>query len=123
MTPGCSRTWSRGRPRGFNAFRPRNHRCLRLTEGSLAHDQRLAILRDALAPTADRGTWRSEQGDSGQDHFATVGTDWLLTYDMSHPHRIRISFRRMRCEVTRISASDGVPLPAWETVADEDTQA
>jgi hypothetical protein len=123
----------------FNAFRPRVHRCLRLTEGPLAHDRRLAILQEALAPTADRGNWRSERGDSGQDHFATVDTDWLLTYDMSHPHQIRISFppedgpaarrrlfaavRGMRCEVTRISASDGVPLPAWDTAADEDTQA
>lgn len=126
-----------GLPPWFNAFRPRNHRCLRLTEGPRAHDQRLAVLREALAPPADRGNRRSEQDDSGQDRFVTVGTDWLLTYDMSRPHHNRISFppedgaaarrhlfaavRRMRCEVTRISASDGMPLPAWDTVADKDT--
>lgn len=120
----------------FNAFRPRTHRCLRLSEGPLAHAQRLAILREALAPTVDRGSWRTEQGESGQDHFATVETDWLLTYDVSRPHQIRISFppedgeaarqrlfaavRQMRCEVLLISASDGVPLPAWDEVADED---
>ncbi|MEU2264577.1 SMI1/KNR4 family protein [Streptomyces sp. NPDC019645] len=121
----------------FNAFTPRTHRCLRLSEGPLAHDQRLAILREALAPTMDRGNWRSEQGDAGQDHFATVDADWLLTYDMSRPHQIRISFppedgeaarqrvfaavRKMSCEVIQISASDGVGLPAWDSIADEDT--
>ncbi|MFD7446000.1 SMI1/KNR4 family protein [Streptomyces sp. NPDC059909] len=120
----------------FNAFRPRTHRCLRLSEGLFTHDQRLAILRESLAPTVDRGSWRSEQADAGQDHFAYVHADWLLTYDMSRPHQIRISFppedgeavrqrlfaavRRMRCEVLAISASDGVPLPAWDAVADED---
>ncbi|MER6110665.1 SMI1/KNR4 family protein [Streptomyces hirsutus] len=120
----------------FNAFQPRVHRCLRLTEGPLAHERRLAILQHVLAPIVDRGSWRSEKGDSGQDHFATVDTDWLLTYDMSRPHQIRISFppedgavarhrlfaavRQMRCEVVRISASDGVPLPAWDAVAGED---
>ncbi|MGV9642439.1 SMI1/KNR4 family protein [Streptomyces sp. NPDC003514] len=121
----------------FTTFRPRLHRCLWLTEGPFAHERRLAILRDALAPTADRGTWRSDQGDAGQDHFATVGTDWLLTYDMARPHQIRISFppedgprvgrrlfaavRRMRCEVTRISAGKGETLPAWGAVAAEDS--
>ncbi|MFD1659536.1 hypothetical protein ACFSL4_15340 [Streptomyces caeni] len=78
----------------------------------------------------DRGTWRSEDGDSGQDHFATAETDRLLTYDMSRPHQIRISFppedieavrrrlfaavREMRCEVVQHSALGGVPLPAWD---------
>ncbi|WP_234538368.1 SMI1/KNR4 family protein [Streptomyces shenzhenensis] len=115
----------------FTPFRPRIHRCLRLAESPLAHDQRLAILRRALAPTVDRGNWRSEDGDSGQDHFATADTDWLLTYDMSHPHQIRISFppkdieavgrrlfaavREMRCAVVQHTALDGVPLPAWDT--------
>jgi hypothetical protein len=120
----------------FNAFRARTHRCLWLSEGPLTYDRRLAILREALAPTVDRGSWRCGDADMGQDHFATADTDWLLTYDMSRPHQIRISFppensaaarqrlfaavRRMGCEVVRISASDGVPLSAWSTSADED---
>ncbi|MFF8841396.1 SMI1/KNR4 family protein [Streptomyces sp. NPDC015127] len=119
----------------FNAFRPRTHRCLRITEGPYAHDRRLAILRDALAPTVDRGSWRTDDGDFGQDHCATADTDWLLTYDMSRPHQIRISFPpedseaarqrllvavgRMRCEVLRITAADGRPLPTWDAVVDE----
>ncbi|NWF29439.1 SMI1/KNR4 family protein [Streptomyces sp. PKU-EA00015] len=119
----------------FNAFRPRTHRCLRLSEGPLTYDRRLAILREALAPTVGRGSWRSGDADMGQDHFATADTDWLLTYDMSRPHQIRISFPpedsaaarqrlfaavgRMRCEVLRITAADGQPLAAWDAFVDE----
>ncbi|GAB2807393.1 hypothetical protein GCM10027073_45250 [Streptomyces chlorus] len=84
----------------------------------------------------ERGSRRSEDGESGQDCFATVDTDWLLMCEMSRPRGIRTSFppgdaeaarqclfaavRRAGCEVVRISASDGVPLPAWGSVADED---
>ncbi|MFE0459239.1 SMI1/KNR4 family protein [Kitasatospora sp. NPDC058965] len=117
----------------FNAFRPRTHRCLKLTEGPHPHAERLRLLRAALAPTVDRGSWRSDAGDSGQDHFATVETDWLLTYDMSHPHQIRISFppeddarvRRelcaavelMGCTVDRVTTGAGHALPDWGPAA------
>ncbi|MET9348396.1 SMI1/KNR4 family protein [Streptomyces termitum] len=120
----------------FNAFRPRVHRCLRLSEGPLARPERLRRLRGALAPTTDRGSWCSDSGGTGQDHFATVDTDWLLTYDLSRPHQIRIAFppedgarvqrrllaavRLMECEVLRITDAAGTPLPAWDTVTDED---
>ncbi|MFJ9817928.1 SMI1/KNR4 family protein [Streptomyces sp. NPDC101151] len=115
----------------FNAFRPRLHRCLRLSEGPRPYAERLRILRDVLAPTADRGSWHDEDGVHGQDHFATVGTDWHLTYDHSHPHQIRVSFppedrtkardrlfaavRLMGCTVLEITAADGLPLPDWDT--------
>ncbi|MFF8614949.1 SMI1/KNR4 family protein [Streptomyces sp. NPDC015350] len=118
----------------FNAFRPRVHRCLRLSEGPVPHDERLRLLREALAPTTDRGAWRSEDGRTGQDHFATVDTDWLLTYDMSRPHQIRIDFppedgerarrrlfaaaRLMRCEVLHVTGAPGTPLPSWDAAAD-----
>ncbi|KOG47767.1 hypothetical protein ADK75_22325 [Streptomyces virginiae] len=114
----------------FNTFRARVDRCLILSESPLAHPERLEILRTALAPTADRGGWRSGD-DEGQDHFATVDTDWLLTYDVSRPHRIRIGFppedaedarRRlltavglMGCEVLRITTAEGTTLPTWDT--------
>ncbi|WP_381369023.1 hypothetical protein [Streptomyces chlorus] len=65
-----------------------------------------------------------------------AGRRWRPRSARARPHWIRIAFppedgaaarrhvfaavRRMRCEVTRISASDGVPLPAWDTVAEED---
>ncbi|MEV7401024.1 SMI1/KNR4 family protein [Streptomyces sp. NPDC091267] len=119
----------------FSAFRPRIHRCLRLSEGSLPHSERLRLLRAALAPTADRGSWRSEHNEMGQDHFATVDTDWLLTYDASRPHQIRIGFppedteqvrrslfatvRLMGCRVLEVTTGVGVSLPVWDAVTDE----
>ncbi|MFD9302156.1 SMI1/KNR4 family protein [Streptomyces sp. NPDC060048] len=120
----------------FNAFRPRTHRCLRLSEGPFSHPERLELLRKALAPTTDRGSWRPIDDEMGQDHFATVDADWLLTYDASRPHQIRIDFppedsgqvqqrlfaavHRMGCEVLRITTASGTPLPARDTATDED---
>ncbi|MFD5413022.1 SMI1/KNR4 family protein [Streptomyces nojiriensis] len=120
----------------FNAFRPRVHRCLRLSEGTLPHDERLRLLRAALAPTTDRGSWRSEHDEAGQDHFATVDTDWLLTYDASCPHQIRIAFppedaervrhrlfaaaELMECRVLEVTTAAGTPLETWDAVTNED---
>ncbi|MFF7753519.1 SMI1/KNR4 family protein [Streptomyces sp. NPDC007971] len=114
----------------FNTFRPRLHRCLRLSEGSRPYDERLRILRDVLAPTVDRGSWQSADGEQGQDHFATGDSDWHLTYDRSHPHQIRVSFppgdrtqvrdrlfaavRLMGCTLLEITAPDGLPLADWD---------
>ncbi|MFJ3928228.1 SMI1/KNR4 family protein [Streptomyces sp. NPDC090022] len=122
----------------FNTFRPRNDRCIRLSEGPLPHAERLRMLRSALAPTADRGTWRTEDGQSGQDHFATTDTDWQLTYDMANPHQIRISYpphdhgtvhrrltaaiRLMACNILAITTAAGTPLPTWDTTTDEDDE-
>lgn len=120
----------------FNAFRPRTHRCLRLSEGPMPHAERLRLLREALAPTTDRGSWRSEHDETGQDHFATTHTDWLLTYDKSRPHQIRIAFppedseqvrhqlfaaaQHMGCEVLQLTTASGAPLPTWDTATAED---
>ncbi|MFF5028190.1 SMI1/KNR4 family protein [Streptomyces collinus] len=119
----------------FNAFRPRAHRCLRLSEGSRPYGERLRILRDVLAPTLDRGSWESGDGAHGQDHFATADTDWQLTYDRSHPHQIRVSFppgdrvaardrlfaavRLMGCTVLEITTVRGAPLADWDAGEDE----
>ncbi|WP_405600765.1 SMI1/KNR4 family protein [Streptomyces sp. NBC_01410] len=120
----------------FNAFRPRIHRCIRLSKGTLTYRERLRILREALAPTVDRGSWRSEHDEMGQDHFATVNSDWLLTYDTDRPHQIRVGFppedmeqvrqrlfaavRLLGCEVLEITTGYGVSLPAWDTVVEEE---
>ncbi|MGO4462618.1 SMI1/KNR4 family protein [Streptomyces sp. M-16] len=119
----------------FNAFRPRIHRCLRLSEGPTAHPERLRLLREVMAPTTDRGSWRSEDNATGQDHFATVDTDWLLTYDASCPHQIRIDFppqdseqvrrrlfaavQAMGCEVLQTTTEAGTPLPTWNAATDD----
>ncbi|MGW2749288.1 SMI1/KNR4 family protein [Streptomyces sp. NPDC001450] len=113
----------------FNTFRPRLYRCLRLSEGPRPYAERLRILRDVLAPTVDRGSWQSEDGAHGQDHFATADTDWHLTYDRSRPHQIRVSFppgdratardrlfatvRLMGCTVLEITTAEGLPLADW----------
>ncbi|MGP3632500.1 SMI1/KNR4 family protein [Streptomyces sp. 24-1644] len=120
----------------FTAFRPRVHRCLQLSDGPFAHRERLRLLRQALAPTTDRGAWWSEPDGTGQDHFATDGADWLFTYDASCPPQIRADFppedrervrqrlfaavELMRCEVLRITGAAGTPLPAWDAVADDE---
>ncbi|KIF00603.1 hypothetical protein PL81_40280 [Streptomyces sp. RSD-27] len=120
----------------FNTFRPRIHRCLRLSEGPLPRPESLRILRDALAPTSDRGTWRTEDGQSGQDHFTTTDTDWQLTYDMANPHQIRVSYpphdheavrqhlttaaRLMGCDIFTITTAGGTPLATWNAHTDED---
>ncbi|MEU9309449.1 hypothetical protein [Streptomyces sp. NPDC048256] len=123
----------------FNTFRPRTHRCLRLSEGPRVPAECLRILRDALAPTVDRGSWDSEDGELGQDHFATVDTDWHLTYDADRPHQIRIAFppedgERVRqrlfaavalmgCEVLQVTTAVGTPLAAWNAPTDDDRSA
>lgn len=120
----------------FNAFRPRIHRCLRLSEGPLPYPERLRILRDALAPTADRGGWKSETDGARQDHFATMETDWNFTYETPHPHQIRAAVplrdmdqarqrlfdtvRLMGCRVLQITTAGGTILPGWDAMADED---
>ncbi|MFF7973559.1 SMI1/KNR4 family protein [Streptomyces sp. NPDC007905] len=114
----------------FNAFLPRQNRCLRLSEGPRPYAERLRILRDVLAPTLDRGSWQSEDGANGQDHFATADTDWHLTYDRSRPHQIRVAFppgdrvaardrlfaavRLMGCTVLEITTPEGLPLADWD---------
>ncbi|MFH0176926.1 SMI1/KNR4 family protein [Streptomyces cacaoi] len=123
----------------FNAFRPRVNRCLRLSERPLAHAERLRILRDALAPTVDRGSWHSEHDEMRQDHFATVDTDWHITYETGGPHQIRIAFpledgERVRqrlfaavplmgCEVLQVLTATGMPLPNRNAPTDEDRSA
>ncbi|MFF3014749.1 SMI1/KNR4 family protein [Streptomyces sp. NPDC057939] len=120
----------------FNSFRPRTDRCLRLSEGPFSHAERLRLLLESLAPTVDRGSWRSEHDEMGQDHFAILDADWLLTYDAARPHQIRIGFppedsgrarqrlldavHHMGCEVVEIMTAAGTPLPSWDTVTDED---
>lgn len=125
----------------FDPFRERVHVYVRLSEGKLPYAERLRVLRDALAPTADRGSFNEaeeEDGDDGmegdgarQDHFAATDLDWRLTYETAYGHQIRIAYppgdgrrardalfdaaRRMGCEVLSTSADRGGPQPdGWE---------
>ncbi|WP_431895935.1 SMI1/KNR4 family protein [Nonomuraea sp. bgisy101] len=109
----------------FEPFRERDHVYIHLSEGELPYLERLRILRDALAPTADRGAFDDGEG-ARQDHFAATGLDWLLTYETAYGHQIRVAFppgddervrvtlvdavRRMGCEVTSTTSHMGEPV-------------
>lgn len=126
----------------FEPFRERVHVYVELSEGELPYAERLRILRDALAPTADRGSYNAAEEDEGedgdedcdderQDHFAATDLDWRLTYETAYAHQIRVAHprgdgkraraalfdaaRRMGCEVLSTTADRGGPLPdGWE---------
>ncbi|MEV6490990.1 SMI1/KNR4 family protein [Actinoplanes sp. NPDC051633] len=67
-----------------------DHVYVRLTDGRLGYDERLRILREALAPTADRGGFRDE--DTRQDHFVATDLGWRLTYETAYGHQIRVAY-------------------------------
>ncbi|MFE6024305.1 SMI1/KNR4 family protein [Streptomyces niveus] len=123
----------------FDPFLERVHVYVRLSEGELPYAERLRILREALAPTADRGSYHDEDdgddGDDGddsrQDHFSATALDWRLTYETAYGHQIRVAYppgdgprarqalfdaaRRMGCEVLSTSADRGGPAPeGWQ---------
>jgi hypothetical protein len=75
----------------FDSSRERDHVNVRLSDGDRPYEERLRILRAALAPTADRGTFAGD-GGARQDHFKAVERDWLLTYETAYSHQIRVAF-------------------------------
>ncbi|MGW0786397.1 SMI1/KNR4 family protein [Streptomyces sp. NPDC002913] len=74
----------------FDPAIPLDHVYVRLGEGTRPHEERLRILRDAFAPTSDRGGYAHE--DQRQDHFAVDGTGWLMTYESAYGHQLRVAF-------------------------------
>jgi len=116
-----------------------SHVNLWLTEGELPYSERLRILREALAPTADRGRWQG--ADGRQDHFIATALGWRLTYEnwplareswrliyeSAYGHCILVAFppededrarrtmldaaARMGCRV--LAASSGGGAPVW----------
>ena len=108
----------------FDAHRERSHVYVRLSEGTLPYLERLRILREVLAPTADRGGYHED--DARQDHFKAVERDWLLTYETAYGHQIRVAFppadeeragaltseavRAMGCHVVAAQTSRGEPM-------------
>ncbi|MER5620935.1 SMI1/KNR4 family protein [Streptosporangium sp. NPDC002544] len=109
----------------FEPFREREHVYIKLSEGELPYLERLRILRDALAPTADRGA-NDDGDDCRQDHFAATDLGWLLTYETAYGHQIRVAFpaedegrarvtlfdavRRMGCQVLSTTTHRGEPV-------------
>ena len=109
----------------FEPFRELKHICIKLSDGPILYPERLAILRDALAPTAARGAY--EYDDERQDHFAAIEYGWQVTYETAYGHQIRLGYppedeqrartlmldavSRMGCQVLSVSTHRGQP--AW----------
>ncbi|MBQ0896459.1 SMI1/KNR4 family protein [Micromonospora sp. U56] len=74
----------------FDAARERDHVYVRLSDSDRPYEERLRILRAALTPTGDRGSFTSEHGR--QDHFKAIDRDWLVTYETAYGHQIRVAF-------------------------------
>ncbi len=95
----------------FDPLRERVQVSLALADGDLPYPDRLRVLRDVLAPTADRGGWDGGNG-LRQDDFRAVDRDWLLTYENAYGHQIRVAFppedeHEARCVVTRAARAMG----------------
>jgi hypothetical protein len=109
----------------FEPLRELKHVYIKLTDGPIPYPERLQILRNDLAPTADRGAY--EHDDRRQDHFAATEYGWKLTYETGNGHQIRIAYppddeeraraaildavNRMGCQITAITTHRGQP--AW----------
>ncbi len=108
----------------FEPLIERDQVYIKLSEGKRPYPERLRILRDALAPTADRGGYDDGEGDR-QDHFSATELGWNLTYETAYGHQIRVAFpphdadrartilfaavRRMGCKVLTTTTHLGQP--------------
>lgn len=109
----------------FEPFLERKHVTIKLSEGPIPYTERLQILRDALAPTLDRGGINRD--GRRQDHFTAPEHRWRLTYETAHGHQIRLAYPpedeprartlmldvvgRMGCQILAITTHRGQP--AW----------
>jgi hypothetical protein len=62
----------------FDPYRERSQVYVELSAVDLPYDELLRILRDVLAPTADRGSF--DAFGQRQDQFKAIDRDWLFTY-------------------------------------------
>ena len=77
----------------FEPYRERQRITFRLSDSPLPYAERLRILREALGPTADRGSYENGRGRR-QDHFAATEREWRLTYETAYGHGVRVWFPR-----------------------------
>jgi hypothetical protein len=112
----------------FDPDQELSHVYLKLSEDELPYSERLRILREAVAPTADRGCYQHAQ--SRQDHFLATALGWQLTYENAYGHQIRVAFppedenraRRtmldaaacMGCRVLAATSHHGVPIWGYD---------
>lgn len=74
----------------FEPYRERTVVFVQLSKSDLPYRKQLAKLREALAPTVDRGSVK-ERGRR-QDFFKAVERDWLVMYEDNYGYRIRVEF-------------------------------
>jgi hypothetical protein len=74
----------------FDPYRKRVEVYVQLSDGDLPYLEQLRVLREVLAPTADRGNW--EGFGQRQDYFKAVDRDGLLTYQNIAGHEIKVEF-------------------------------
>jgi SMI1-KNR4 cell-wall len=74
----------------FTAHTPHDQHYFRLTDSDLPYEQRLQVLRECLAPTADRLC--VNHNGVRQDGFDAPDRDWWLMYENACGHQIRVAF-------------------------------
>lgn len=79
LLPAPPRPW-------FDTFRARISVSARLGASERPFEERLRVLRELLAPTADR---RNYEGQANT--FKAVERDWLVTYEDTYAHQLRIA--------------------------------
>jgi ribosomal protein L7/L12 len=116
----------------FDPYQERRQVDLKLSEGELPYSEGLRILREAVAPTADRDGF--QDADGRQDNFVATALGWRLTYvNGAYGHEILVGFppededrarrtmldaaARMGCRVlTAISRRSGEPVWGYPTL-------
>ncbi|MGI5237808.1 SMI1/KNR4 family protein [Dactylosporangium sp. CA-139066] len=83
----------------FQPFRDRRHAYVVLSDSDLPYEERLRVLKDALAPVQERGSTLEDDeaededpDEDRQDFFAAVERDWIITYETSYNHQIRFAY-------------------------------
>jgi hypothetical protein len=99
----------------FDPYRKRSQVYVDLSEGVLSYEEELRILREVLAPTADRGSFNAF--GQRQDHFKAIDRDWLLTYGNAGGHQVWVAFPPEDDEEARLVISDAARAMGCRVVA------
>lgn len=116
----------------FDALLETTEISVQVTDGVLPYDEQLRILRESLAPTADRRTSEIDEDDR-QDQFRVVEHDWMVTFEDFGSRQIRIAYpagddQRAREVITAAIEAMGAQIrrtvpPGWITVPHESDQS
>ncbi|WP_432841112.1 SMI1/KNR4 family protein [Dactylosporangium sp. CA-092794] len=97
-------------PPWFQPFRRRSHAYVVLSDSDIPYEERLRVLKDALAPIQERGSaLGDEDEDDRQDFFAAVNRDWIITYETAYAHQIRFAYPPEDDNAVRVFATAVAP--------------